>query len=67
MLANPHQEKVSYGLITNGSSFIFLKLTQAPQPRYEVSDVMLSLPGRNVLYQVLQVMKQLAQQIKTMP
>jgi hypothetical protein len=62
MLANPHPEQWTYGLVTNGSSFAFLKLAQAPAPTYDVSDVMLLLPGRNVLHHVLRVMKRLGQQ-----
>jgi hypothetical protein len=63
MLANPNLEQYTYGLVTNGSSFAFLKLTQVPSPIYEISDVMLLLPGRNVLYPVLQIMKRLGEQI----
>jgi hypothetical protein len=63
MLANPDLERFTYGLVTNGSSFAFLKLAQTPQPIYEVSDVMLLLPGRNVLGRVLRVMKRLGQQV----
>ncbi len=63
MLANPQVEGFTYGLVTNGSSFAFLKLAPSPQPRYEVSEVMLLLPGRNVLGRVLQVMKRLGQQL----
>jgi len=63
MLANPNLERFTYGLVTNGSSFAFLKLAQTPSPIYEVSDVMLLLPGRNVLGQVLRVMKRLGQQL----
>lgn len=59
MLATPHPEQPSYGLVTNGSSFAFLKLVQQPQPHYDVSEVMLLLPGRNALFKVLQVMKQI--------
>jgi hypothetical protein len=62
MLANPYPERVVYGLVTNGSSFAFLKLVHTPEPVYDISDVMLLLPGRNVLHQVLRVMKQLGQQ-----
>ena len=63
MLANPNLERFTYGLVTNGSSFAFLKLAQTPSPIYEVSDVMLLLPGRNVLGQVLRVMKRLGKQV----
>ncbi len=55
VLANPNPEQSAYGLVTNGSSFAFLKLAQVPEPVYEVSDVMLLLPGRNVLHQVLRI------------
>ncbi|MEO0537446.1 MAG: type I restriction endonuclease subunit R [Cyanobacteria bacterium P01_A01_bin.123] len=63
MLASPHPAHAAYGLVTNGSSFAFLKLMQNPQPRYDVSEIMLLLPGRNVLYRVLQGMKQLGKLI----
>jgi hypothetical protein len=63
MLANPNLERFTYGLVTNGSSFAFLKLAQTPSPIYEVSDVMLLLPGRNVLGRVLRVMKRLGKQV----
>lgn len=63
MIANPQAERFTYGLVTNGSSFAFLKLSSTPEPRYEVSDVMLLLPGRNVLGRVLQVMKRLGRQL----
>ena len=63
MLASPNPLSPTYGLVTNGSSFAFLKLTHSPSPVYEVSDIMLLLPGRNVLGRVLQCMKQLGQQI----
>lgn len=63
MLANPHPDRCTYGLVTNGSSFAFLKLAQTPTPIYDISDVMLLLPGRNVLHPVLQVMKCLGEQV----
>lgn len=63
MLANPRSEQSTYGLVTNGSSFAFIKLAQVPDPVYDLSDVMLLLPGRNVLHRVLQVMKRLGQQV----
>jgi hypothetical protein len=63
MLATSHPKRFTYGLVTNGSSFAFIKLVQEPQPRYDVSDVMLLLPGRNVLFRVLQVMKQIGKKV----
>ncbi|MHC5737709.1 restriction endonuclease subunit R [Nostoc sp.] len=38
MLANPNQDKPTFGLVTNGSDFIFLKLTKENQPKYAISD-----------------------------
>lgn len=64
MLTNANLAQATYGLVTNDSSFAFLKMLQVPQPRYEISDVMLLLPGRNRLHHVLQVMKLLKQIIK---
>jgi hypothetical protein len=63
MFATPHPKRFTYGLVTNGSSFAFIKLIKEPQPRYDVSDVMLPLPGRNVLFRVLQVMKQIGKKV----
>lgn len=63
MLAAPAPEKPTFGLVTNGGSFLFLKLMQQEQQRYQVSDVMLLLPGRNQLYTVLRVLKQIKQAI----
>lgn len=64
MLANPNPERLTYGMVTNGSSFAFLKVAQVPQPVYDVSDVMLLLPSRNVLHRVLQAMKKIREQIE---
>jgi hypothetical protein len=59
MLANPHPTLPAYGLITNGSSYGFIKLVQQPEPQYSVSEIFLLLPGRNCLYQVLPILKQI--------
>ena len=57
MLTHGVAEQPIHGLITKGESFLFLKLMNTPQPHYAVSDVLLLLPGRNCLYEVLQVFK----------
>ncbi|MGF1494294.1 MAG: restriction endonuclease subunit R [Microcoleaceae cyanobacterium] len=60
MLTNPHLERVTYGLILNGSSFRFLKLLKGEIAQYSMSRVFdLFNPG-NDLYQVLGVLKRLA-------
>ncbi|MEH2335640.1 type I restriction endonuclease [Nostoc sp.] len=61
MLANPSQDKPNFGLVTNGSDFIFLKLTKQNQPRYAISDQFTLLNRKNELYQVLSVLKNLSQ------
>ena len=61
MLANPHPERPTYGLILNGSSFRFLKLIKAETIQYALSRIFdLFNPG-NDLYQVLRCLKRLAQ------
>ncbi|MBC1241117.1 type I restriction enzyme HsdR N-terminal domain-containing protein [Nostoc sp. 2RC] len=61
MLANPSEDKPSFGLVTNGSDFIFLKLTKQNQPRYAISDQFTLLKRKNELYQVLSILKNLSQ------
>ncbi|ALF54075.1 restriction endonuclease subunit R [Nostoc piscinale CENA21] len=38
MLAKPNQDKPVFGLLTNGSNFIFLKLLKSDKPIYALSD-----------------------------
>ncbi|MDJ0729246.1 MAG: restriction endonuclease subunit R [Crocosphaera sp.] len=61
MLANPHSDQPSYGLMLNGSNFRFLKLIKGERCQYAVSRLFdLFNPG-NDLYHVLRVLKRLAQ------
>ncbi|MBC6472362.1 MAG: restriction endonuclease subunit R [Hormoscilla sp. GM102CHS1] len=61
MLDNPHPEKPSFGLITNGTNFSFLKLTKQSGTKYAVSNNF-SLTNRgNDLYSVLRILKRLGQ------
>ncbi|WP_341526094.1 type I restriction endonuclease [Nostoc sp. UHCC 0302] len=61
MLANPTQNKPAFGLVTNGSDFIFLKLTQENQQKYALSDQFTLLKRKNELHQVLSILKNLSQ------
>jgi hypothetical protein len=64
LLSNPDKQKPSFGLLTNGIDFQFLKLTQFDAPQYAFSRLFnLYNPG-NDLYDVLKVMKHLAQLLK---
>ncbi|MCP4112997.1 MAG: restriction endonuclease subunit R, partial [Desulfobacteraceae bacterium] len=57
MLADPVSGKPCFGLITNGGSYVFLKLVPGDPPAYGMSKVSdLFNPG-NDLYQVLTVLK----------
>jgi len=61
MLANPNQDKPAFGLVTNGSNFIFIKLTKQNTPKYALSDEFTMLKRKSELYQVLSVLKKLSQ------
>jgi hypothetical protein len=61
MLANPYPDRPTYGLILNGSSFRFLKLVKGESCQYATSRIFdLFNPGKD-LYEVLRILKRLAQ------
>ena len=60
MMANPHLERPVFGLVTNGSEFIFLKLQQQDTLSYAESDLF-SIKRGNDLYTVVSILKHLAQ------
>lgn len=57
MLARPNQEKPAFGVVLNGSEFLFIKLVQANVPQYALSDVFSLLNRGNDLYEVVRVLK----------
>ena len=59
MLGNPNPEP-SYGMITTGGSFIFLKLVQGNLPQYGTSKLF-ATRNRGDLYSVLSIFKRLSQ------
>ena len=60
MLANPVTDQPSYGLIASGGSFIFVKLVKGETNNYGFSKIYeIRNPG-NDLYEVLQVLKKIA-------
>ena len=61
MLANPHPEKPSFGMITTGGSFVFIKLVKGETPRYATSRVFELLNPGNDLYSVLSILNRLSQ------
>jgi hypothetical protein len=60
MLAAPHRDFPVYGLVTNGTDFVFLKLVFGAVPRYGRSRQYI-LGQDHDLEQVLQVLKHLAE------
>jgi len=64
LLANPKSATSTFGLLTNGGSFRFVKLVPQPTPRYALSRVFdLFNPGHD-LYEVLRILKYLGERIK---
>jgi hypothetical protein len=61
MLSAPDEDKPCFGMLTNGASFTFLKLTKGNPPQYAMSDQYDVLNQGNELYPVLQIMKRLSQ------
>ena len=59
MLAAPNGEKAIFGLVLNGSEFLFLKLVLGQSPQYAMSDLFSLLNRGNNLYHVLRVLKRL--------
>jgi hypothetical protein len=60
LLANSNAEKPLFGLVTNGSNFIFLKLVKQEVPYYALSDEF-ALRRGNDLYTVLAILKRVGQ------
>lgn len=58
MMANPNPEKPVFGLVSNGSNFVFIKLTKQDIPQYALSDEF-TLRRGNDLYSVLSILKRL--------
>jgi hypothetical protein len=63
MLSSPN--RLSFGLITNGSDFVFIKLDQTEQPVYATSKVFSLLAPSNELVDVLRVLKHLGQVMRS--
>jgi hypothetical protein len=61
MLAISNSDKPIYGLICNGSSFIFVKLIKQETPKYVLSRLFYIFNPGNELYTVLGVLKRLGQ------
>ena len=59
LLANPQPDRPAYGLITNGSEFLFLKAQRSPTAQYATSRLFSLLNPSNDLATVLAILKHL--------
>ncbi|MCY7392397.1 MAG: restriction endonuclease subunit R, partial [Leptolyngbyaceae cyanobacterium CAN_BIN12] len=57
MLASPQRDRPLFGVVLNGSEFLFIKLIFGDAPKYGLSDVFSLLNRGNDLYPVLQILK----------
>lgn len=65
MMATPHPDRAAFGLTTNGSHFIFLKLTQQELRQYAMSDEFSLLKRGNDLYTVLRILKRIGEVVSS--
>jgi hypothetical protein len=63
MLAQPDSEKPTFGMVLNGSEFLFIKMVYEDVPRYALSNTFSLLNRGNDLYSVLQILKRLGELI----
>jgi hypothetical protein len=63
LMANPHPEKPSFGMVTNGDEILFVKLVQKENRYYALSRVFAPFTSKQELYGVLQILKQIGQGI----
>lgn len=61
MLGTPERNRPCYGLVTNGASFLFVKLLQGETPRYATSNQFNIRDRGNSLYDILKILKRLSQ------
>lgn len=57
MLASPNRDRPLFGIVLNGSEFLFIKLMFDDGAKYGLSDVFSLLNRGNDLYPVLQILK----------
>lgn len=63
MLGNPGITQPTFGMITNGNEFLFLKATHQPTAEYANSKLFSLVNPNNELYLVLQVLKRLGGEV----
>lgn len=65
MMASPDAKKTAFGVVLNGSEFLFLKLVRGNVPQYAMSDLLSLLNRGNDLYAVLRILKRLKNLVAT--
>lgn len=65
MLGNLETAQPTFGMITNGNEFLFLKSTRQPAAEYANYRLFSLVNPSNELYIVLQVLKQLGEVVVT--
>ena len=65
MMAAPVEQAVLFGMVTNGNSFVFVKLQRGEAPVYDFSDVYSMLVRENQLYSVARILRRVAGEIST--
>lgn len=63
LMANPHPERSSFGMVTNGDEILFVKLVQKENRYYALSRVFAPFTSKQELYGALQILKQIGQGI----
>ncbi|MDM9382146.1 type I restriction endonuclease subunit R [Chlorogloeopsis sp. ULAP01] len=63
LMANPNPNKPVFGMVTNGDDVLFIKLTQAETPQYDLSRVFALFTSKRELYEILQILKRIGQVI----
>ncbi len=64
MMGNPHPDKPVYGMVCDGSLFMFIKVLAQDPPQYDFSDTFsLLLLRQNKLYEILRVLKRISSAI----
>lgn len=67
MLACPVSDRPLFGVVLNGSEFLFIKLVPGNPPKYGLSDVFSLLNRSNDLYPVLRILKQFGRLLTPAP
>ncbi len=63
LMANPHPHQPVFGIVTNGDDILFVKLTQAGTPQYDLSRVFAPFTSVKELYCTWQILKRIGNAI----